>query len=470
MTTLKKQTKVIIYNYVIYIFISIALIVTINHYGLKAIDGIRAFTSGESFYMKAQQEASRNLTNYVFTSDQKHYKSFLHSLQVPLNDSLARNALDSNKTYEITKKHLLLAKNTPEDIDNIIWVYKNFKSLGRFKKAIKIWQDADVMISELEILGYDVKAQIEKKQTLSNLEKVAFAEKIDIACRLLTKKGDEFDSALTASIKIVTKTVLAINTLIAFIIFFCIIGLSVKYIHRLAVLQNDTLAKNAVLNKTNQELDLFTHSVSHDLRSPITSLKGIIALAENEPDVAQRKEYFSLMGQILNRQDEFILKIIQFSKNKRIDIGLQEIYLPSFFKIIVQDLQYGVDAKMDISYDIAPINIKIDTFRLDIICRNLLSNAFKYFDTEKENPFVHISAKTLNGILEIVFEDNGLGVQEEHLNKIFDMFYVTSHQNKGSGIGLYLVKEMVNNLGGEIELTSIYGQGSKFRITLPFNG
>ena len=469
MTTLKKQTKVIIYNYVIYIFISIALIVTINHYGLKAIDGIRAFTSGESYYMKGQQEASRNLTNYVFTSDQKHYKSFLHSLQVPLNDSLARNALDSNKTYEITKRHLLLAKNVPEDIDNIIWVYKNFKSLDRFKKAIKIWQDADELISELQILGKDIKLNIEKKSELSYKEKVVFAEKIDKVCRLLTKKGDEFDSALTANIKVVTKTVLTINTLIAFIIFVCIIGLSVKYIHRLALLQKDTMAKNAVLKKTNEELDLFTHSVSHDLRSPITSLKGIIALAENESDVSQRKAYFSLMSQILNRQDEFILKIIQFSKNKRTDISIQEIYLPLFFQTIVGDLQYGVDTKMEIHYDVAPITIKIDSFRLDIICRNLLSNAFKYFDTKKEKPFVHISANTLNGILNIVFEDNGLGVEEEHLNKIFDMFYVTSHQNKGSGIGLYLVNEMINKLGGKIELTSVYGEGSKFKITLPLH-
>jgi len=469
MTTLKKQTKVIIYNYVIYIFISIGLIVTINHFGLKAIDGIRAFTSGESFYMKAQQEASRNLTNYVFTSDQKHYKNFLHSLQVPLNDSLARNALDSNKTYEITKKHLLLAKNVPEDIDNIIWVYKNFKSLDRFKKAIKIWADADVMISELEILGKEIKFKIENKATLSHKEKIALAEKIDIACRQLTQKGDEFDSALTANIKVVTKTVLTINTLIAFIIFVCIIGLSVKYIHRLAVLQNDTMGKNAVLKKTNDELDLFTHSVSHDLRSPITSLKGIITLAETEESVSERRNYFSLMRQILSRQDDFILKIIQFSKNKRTEVNLQAIYLPDFFKTIVQDLQYGVDARMEIKYDIAPETVRIDSFRLDIICRNLLSNAFKYFDTKKEKPSVIISANTTDGFLKIVFEDNGIGVEDEHFAKIFDMFYVTSHQNKGSGIGLYLVKEMVNKLDGKIEMTSVYGKGSKFTVTVPIS-
>lgn len=467
MTTLKKQTKVIIYNYVIYIFISIALIVTLNHYGLKAIDGIRAFTSGQSFYMKAQQEASRNLTNYVFTADEVHYKSFLKNLQVPIQDSLARLALDSNAATEVIKKHLSLAKNRTEDLDNIIWVYQNFKSLSRFEKAVRIWKEADLLIIELETLGKSIHQQSLNGNVISNLQKHALTKEIDLRCRQLTIKGDEFDEALSGSIKLVNRTVLTINTVIAFIIFICIIGLSVKYIHRLSVLQKSTMAKNAILKKTNEELDLFTHSVSHDLRSPITALKGIIALAESEKSETQRNEYFSLMTQILSRQDDFILKIIQFSKNKRVDIHNREIYLPTFFEPIVQDLKYSVDTTTEISYDIMPTTILIDAFRLDIICRNLLSNAIKYADPNKASSFIHIYTKVEENILHITFEDNGIGIPEEHQAKIFEMFYVTSHQNKGSGIGLYLVKEMVSKLGGEISVTSVENEGAIFTVKLP---
>ncbi|MNQ90651.1 Swarming motility regulation sensor protein RssA [compost metagenome] len=293
------------------------------------------------------------------------------------------------------------------------------------------------------------------------------ANNVNITCKLITQKGNEFDRALTESSKLVNRIVLTINTLIAFIIFICTVRISVKYIHRLSVLQESTMAQNKVLLKTNEELDLFTHSVSHDLRSPITSLKGIISLAQEETSANERKQYFDLMTQILSRQDDFILKIIQLSKNKRIDIHIQEVHLPSFFETIAQDLQHGLDINVDIRYDVQPLTTKIDAFRLDIIFRNLISNALKYADPSKSSQFIYISAYLSNGFLQINFEDNGLGIADEHLTKIFDMFYVTTHQNKGSGIGLYLVKEMVNKLGGEINVASKVSTGSVFSIKLP---
>ncbi len=467
MNNLAKQTKTVIYNYVICVFVSISLIVTLNHYGLKAIDGIRAFTTGESFYMKAQQEASISLTNYVFTSKPEHYRNFIANLQVPINDSLARVALDSNKNAKIIKKHLLLGKNIPEDLDNILWVYQNFKSLSGFKKAIRIWKEADLMAIKLEKLGKHIHQIPISNPTISYAQKEALAIEIDQLCKLLTKKGNEFDRALSDNIKLVNRTVLTINTLIAFIIFICIVVISVKYIHKLSRLQKDTLDQNDVLMKTNEELDLFTHSVSHDLRSPITSLKGIVSLAETEENAKLRSEYFSLMKQILSRQDEFILKIIQFSKNKRTDLHIKEVYLPSFFEVISQNLQYGLEIAVDIKYNVAPITIRIDTFRLDIICNNLISNSLKYADPDKPSSFIYASAYLSDGLLHISIEDNGIGISEEHLPKIFDMFYVTSHHNKGSGIGLYLVKEMINKLGGNITIHSAIKKGSVFTIQLP---
>lgn len=467
MNVVVKSTKRIIYNYVICIFISISLIVGLNHYGLKAIDGIRAFTSGESVYMKAQQEASRQLTNYVFTSNPEYYANFQAQLQVPINDSLARISLDNNQHYTIAQKHLLLGKNIPEDIENIIWVYDNFKSLSQFKKAIGIWKAADQLVADLENQGKKINEHIKQNIIFSSAEKEQLARNIDRTCKLLTQKGNEFDETLTENSRLVNKTVLTINTLMAFIIFICIVGISVKYIHRLSLLQKNTMAQNKILLQTNEEMDLFTHSVSHDLRSPITSLMGIIALAEVEEDRKQRSEYFSLMKRILTRQDDFILKIIQFSKNKRTDLHIQEIHLPSFFDHLVQDLEHSGDIKIDLKLDIEDATICIDAFRLDIICRNLISNAIKYADPEKEKAFISVSVKVAHGVLSLIFEDNGIGIHHKHQSKIFNMFYVTTHHNKGSGIGLYLVKEMISKLDGEINVHSSNGEGSTFSIKIP---
>lgn len=352
-------------------------------------------------------------------------------------------------------------------MDNIIWVYRNFKSLSQFEKAITIWKAADQLVISLEKQGKDIDRLIKHKTILSLYEKEQLALAIDETCKLLTQKGNEFDETLTENSRLVNKTVLTINTLMAFIVFICIVGISVKYIHKLSVLQKDTMAQNKALIKTNEELDLFTHSVSHDLRSPITSLMGIIALAEVEQDPQQRHQYFSLMKRILFRQDDFILKIIQFSKNNRTDLHIEEIHLPSFFLHLSQDLEHSGDIKIDLKLDVEDTTISIDAFRLDIICRNLISNAIKYADPNKEKAFISISGEVAHGILRLTFEDNGIGIKQEHQAKIFNMFYVTTHHNKGSGIGLYLVKEMINKLDGEINVHSANGVGSTFSVKIP---
>jgi signal transduction histidine kinase len=469
MNAFKNQKKVILYNYITYIFISILLIVSVNYYGLKAIDGMRAFTAGESLYMKAQQEASRQLTNYIFTGNKTYRHQFLDNLQVPINDSLARIALNQHQDDRTIAQHFILGGNNPKDVGNIIWVYKRFKSLSRFKKAIKIWQEADLLIIRLEAIGKEIEHELTANNIISASKKETFIRRINDTSEMLAQKGNEFDEVLGENIRLVNKIVLIVNSLIALIIFACIVGISIKYINKLSELQKDTMAQNEKLKKTNEELDLFTHSVSHDLRTPITSLKGLIALAETETSKTALTTYFSLMKQTLSRQDDFILKIIQFFKNKRMSEDIQEIHLPTFLKPIVQDLRYGIGHELNIIYEIEPKTIGIDSFRLNIICTNMISNAIKYADLQKEYPFIRISAKTMGSYLHIIFEDNGIGIDTQHLPKIFDIFYVTSHHNKGSGIGLYLVKEMVSKLDGHVMLTSEIGKGSTFSIKLPIS-
>lgn len=107
-----------------------------------------------------------------------------------------------------------------------------------------------------------------------------------------------------------------------------------------------------------------------------------------------------------------------------------------------------------------------DSLRLRIILNNLISNALKYADTEKEQIklFLRFYASDEDYIIEI--EDNGIGIREELLQRIFEMFFVTN-TNLGSGLGLYITKQAVENLNGTISVDSVVGQGTLFTITIP---
>ncbi len=99
--------------------------------------------------------------------------------------------------------------------------------------------------------------------------------------------------------------------------------------------------------------------------------------------------------------------------------------------------------------------------------RNLISNAIKY--RRLENIFSEINIKiTIDHLrAEIIFSDNGIGISESNLAKIFEMFYRATEQSDGSGIGLYIVKNAVEKLGGQIYVASRIGQGTRFNIILP---
>ena len=98
---------------------------------------------------------------------------------------------------------------------------------------------------------------------------------------------------------------------------------------------------------------------------------------------------------------------------------------------------------------------------------NLISNALRYHDKSQDNPYVKIIAKATEAEAQVAVEDNGQGIDEKHLEHIFTLFYRANKTTEGSGIGLYIVKEALEKLGGKISVTSKLSAGTKFTITIP---
>lgn len=262
------------------------------------------------------------------------------------------------------------------------------------------------------------------------------------------------------------------------LMFFLLPYLVFAIINAHTTLANDLIAsekllrqQNEELSKINAELDSFVYRVSHDLRSPIASVLGLINLSMNETDLVKLREYEQLKAKSLNRLDNFIRDILDYSRNARLELQPQTIKWQSFLEQLFTLYEHlpesaTVQVKIDIEQN---TDFRTDLYRLAIIFNNLFTNAIRYQDINKPQSTIEITGKVSKEKAVISFKDNGIGIAEEHHTKIFDMFYRANQHSKGSGLGLYILKEALYKLNGNLQLNSTLGKGTEFVMEFPNN-
>ncbi len=227
--------------------------------------------------------------------------------------------------------------------------------------------------------------------------------------------------------------------------------------------------KNEELVKINNELDSFVYRAAHDLRAPLASVLGLINISKIEQEESKKIEYLDRMTDCINKLDNFINKIIHYSRNSRLTVSLEEINYEEIFNEIFNHLKFFEGAE-NIAHTI-DINNKAPFFsdkaRIKDALQNILVNAVQYQKTYINDPYIKITIETDYLKSKIVIEDNGNGIHDDHKDKVFQMFYRASEQSNGSGLGLYIVKEIVKKLGGTIHLNTQLKIGTTFTIEIP---
>ncbi|GAB4403776.1 MAG: hypothetical protein OHK0053_28820 [Microscillaceae bacterium] len=227
--------------------------------------------------------------------------------------------------------------------------------------------------------------------------------------------------------------------------------------------------QNQELRQANEELDRFVYSVSHDLRAPLTSAMGLIEVCMDENQLDTIKEYLALQNKSLRKLDEFIHEIVHYSRNSRTQIVPKAIDFHQLIEGVLERLQFTENSpqvRKIIEIVSAPVFYS-DAHRLEIILSNLISNAIRYADLEKADPYLKVKVQPEASGMCLEVSDNGLGIGEEHQQRIFEMFYRATHQHSGSGLGLYILQEAVRKIQGSVELRSTLGAGSVFTVHLP---
>ncbi|MBW3544564.1 MAG: PAS domain S-box protein, partial [Bacteroidetes bacterium] len=237
---------------------------------------------------------------------------------------------------------------------------------------------------------------------------------------------------------------------------------------KLLLAQENLKSANAALIKTNYDLDNFIYTASHDLRSPVLNLEGLVELFKKslEEKISEKDQHLlKMMESSIVRLKTTILDLAEITKAQK---GSNELPKKLSFKAIIEEVKE--DLSSNLKFPLPPFSEALQVARLryrkkDLrsILYNLLSNAIK-FKSPLRPLAVEIRTYQENGSVVLSVKDNGIGLSKEQIPKLFHMFKRLHNHVEGTGIGLYIVKRIVENAGGRIEVDSALGEGTTFKV------
>ncbi|MEL7037257.1 MAG: ATP-binding protein [Cyanobacteria bacterium J06592_8] len=230
--------------------------------------------------------------------------------------------------------------------------------------------------------------------------------------------------------------------------------------------QAELMSELAIANK---ELKDFAHIVSHDLKAP---LRGIASLADwlitdyQDRLDSEGQEMLQLMGGRVRRMSDLIDGVLQYSQVGRVreqktDVDLNQVVAEAIDAIAPpEDIPILVETELPVVF--------VERTRIQQVFQNLMSNGVKYMGQSKG--LIKISHLQTDGYWQFSVMDTGKGIEERHFEKIFEIFQTLapSDCSENTGVGLAIVKKIIESYGGQIWLTSQVGQGTTFFFTLPY--
>jgi len=234
----------------------------------------------------------------------------------------------------------------------------------------------------------------------------------------------------------------------------------------------DLLVANKSLDKVNKELDNFIYKTSHDIRGPLASLKGMcnVALIDVKDDLALN--YLRKLDVTATKLNRILTRLLIINQINNATLNPESLDLDSIVDDIIRletkkGLPTGFTFKREIQRNMA---IRSDDALIRIILENLIDNAIKFYnDSDRIQPFALIKIFADKTYLNIHVIDNGVGISSVHPDKIFQMFTRASEKSGTGGLGLYLIKQSANRLGGDVGLRLTEHGDTEFFVTLPLN-
>ncbi len=226
----------------------------------------------------------------------------------------------------------------------------------------------------------------------------------------------------------------------------------------------------------------FMNNMTHELKTPISSVSVALQLLQDNSvtvDEHVRQEYFQIAGNELNRLTQLVDKVLRMAAFEKMQVKINKEWFTVSDWIeevlhAIRPLTEAGNANVDVVVTPVTLRYFADRDQMNSILQNLLENAIRYADKNKPAPLIGIEAGEDGDWFYLKIADNGIGIEEQYLSRIFDKFFRVptgdEHETKGYGLGLSYVKEIVRLHKGEIKVTSAVKEGTTFTIIIPKNG
>lgn len=237
-----------------------------------------------------------------------------------------------------------------------------------------------------------------------------------------------------------------------------------------AQLEQNVAARTRELEQTNKELDTFLYHSSHDIRRPIATLLGLDQVARHVTSDEEVTLLFDKVAETARSMDSMLFKMQMVYELNKPDHPLEPTDMREVIDSMIERFREELKRHTIAIHLSVPAGLTIQSNKvlLQIVFRNLLENAIIFRRPQPGiDSFVTISVKEIGESVELSISDNGTGVKEKYIQRIFDLYFRASQASRGNGLGLYLVQKSVEKLNGEITVTSDFSVGTTFTIQLP---
>ncbi|MEQ8925760.1 MAG: ATP-binding protein [Fulvivirga sp.] len=231
----------------------------------------------------------------------------------------------------------------------------------------------------------------------------------------------------------------------------------------------ETYLNSIKLERVNNELEALLYRTNHDLKGPLSSVQGLLNIMKITPDF-NTTQFIGMMSERINHLDKILNKLTDIAYIKYGSFKQQEIDIKQTIEeIISSNMRNGnwLNSKIELNSD-KNHSIKIDLMLFNIIIKNLIDNAVAFGVSENGEVLITMTLCKLEKSLSITMTDEGKGIPPDIKNKIFEMFYRGNESSTGSGLGLYILKEALCKINGDIILDSEFKNGARFKINIPF--
>jgi two-component system, sensor histidine kinase and response regulator len=400
-----------------------------------------------------------NLYQYGITHD---IIRAIHALEKLVELNLAKGNVSQAITFAEEAKQLHEQRPNSESMIQIYeMMYQLFLSRGDIEESKKYFnlldEEKDILSAEKiknYLAGLTIKKQKDEIAALSRENQ-------------LMQSNEQFKMYITFALVMLT-----FSLFVALSIYYRSYKKEINNIRRLKEKQQKIESQAAELDRLNIEKDKIFSILAHDLKAPLDSLWGMVKLMnEDNLDKEEFESYLPILSQNLGNNSMLLENILIWSRSQMRGMNSQFSKF-NLYQLVDQNISFLIGSgyyKGQVLENYIPksIEIEADKTMLEIVIRNLLTNALKFTNA---NDKVTIAIEEEETYYTVSVSDQGIGMTEAGLSRLFgNDFYTTSgtHQEKGTGLGLLLSKELVKKNRGEIWAKSQIGSGSTFCFTLP---